>query len=289
MALLNLIISFPTVVFTVLLAVTVLYWLFVLFGALDLDFLGGGDHALEGVAKGALDGAADGALDGAADGAIHGGLHGSDQALDGVAKGAADGAVDGAADAAGEGFLASLVSALKLRSAPITVVLTLFAAFGFLGSSLAVRTITPTGNVGWLLGIPIFFGASVASLLLTSVAIRPLRGIFESKTGAKNSDLIGKVVVISTGQVTERFGQATLADGGAGLTLQVRAEEKAGLKKGDHCVIVDYDPESEGFSVELMPELPGSSRRPRIAAPDAPSHDDATEVAEADRKRETTR
>lgn len=296
MALIHLIISFPTVVFTVLLAVTVLYWLFVLVGALDLDFLGGGDHAIEGVAKGALDGAADGvlhggadsALDGAADAALHGGLHGSDQALEGVAKGAADGAVDGATDAAGEGIFASFIAALHLRRAPITVVLTLFAAFGFLGSSLVVRTLTPTGNVGWLVGLPIFLGASLVSLLLTSLAIRPLGGVFEKKGASKHQDLLGKIVVVSTGTVTPRFGQATFADGGAGLTLQVRAEEGAGLKKGDQCVIVDYDPETEGFSIERMPDLPGSTPRPRIATT-APRMEVEEEPVDADRKRETTR
>jgi hypothetical protein len=292
MALLTLVSSFPTVLFTVLLAVTVLYWIFVLVGALDMDLLGGGDHAIEGVAKGALDGAADAALhgasdaalDGAADAALHGGLHGSDQALDGVAKGAADGAADAAADGAGESVFASFVAALKLRRAPITVVLTLFAAFGFLGSSLVSRSLSPTGSVGFVLGLPIFLGASVVSLLLTSVAIRPLAGVFEKKSASKHQDLIGKIVVVSTGSVTERFGQATFADGGAGLTLQVRAEASAGIKKGDHCVIVDYDPESEGFSVEPMPELPGSSRRPRIAVPLEGGSDEPDETGDGERR-----
>jgi hypothetical protein len=38
---------FPTVVFTIALGIAVVYWLFVVLGALDLDLLGGGHHDLD--------------------------------------------------------------------------------------------------------------------------------------------------------------------------------------------------------------------------------------------------
>ncbi len=49
-------IGFPTVLFTVPFGVALLYWLFVVFGALDFHHADA-DSALEGVAKGAADGA----------------------------------------------------------------------------------------------------------------------------------------------------------------------------------------------------------------------------------------
>ena len=215
-------------------------------------------------ADAALHGATDAALHGATDAALHGG---ADQALDGAGTDAAsDLATDGAADGASEGVFGSFISALNLRKAPVTVVLTLFAAFGFLGSGLAVRTLTSTGSIGWLYGIPIFLVASFVSLLLTSVAIRPLAGVFETKNASKNSELVGKLVVVSTGEVTPTFGQARLHDGGAGLILNVRADLSSGLKKGDQCLIVDYDAETQSFSIEILPGVSGPSHRPRIAA-----------------------
>ena len=51
------ILGFPTVVFTVMLALAVIYWLFVVVGALDIDSFGGADDAVEG-AVGAAKGAA---------------------------------------------------------------------------------------------------------------------------------------------------------------------------------------------------------------------------------------
>jgi hypothetical protein len=71
--------AFPAVIFTVALALALIYWLFVLLGAVDLDLLGGAHgHAapdlggLEGAAKGALEGAAKGALEGAVKGSLEG-------------------------------------------------------------------------------------------------------------------------------------------------------------------------------------------------------------------------
>ena len=287
MNLLVLTLSFPTVMFTVLLALSMLYWVFVLVGAVDL----GGDGALEGAdgalhgGHGALEGA-DGALEGA-DGALEGAdgaLEGADGALDG-AEGAVhgghgvEGAAKGAGDALdiGDSVLASFVSALKLRRAPITVVLSLFAAFGFLLSSLTVRTFFPAG-VGWLIGTPIFLVSALVSLLMTSVAIRPLAPVFETKKASTHRDLIGKLVVVSTGHVTPTFGQATLDDGAAGLTLQVRADESAGLVRGDQCVIIDHDGPSDSFTIEIMPDVMSGRPRVRVTAKAVP----AAELADRD-------
>ncbi len=81
--------TFPTIVFTFGLALALLYWLVVIFGALDLDFL---DSAL---GLDSIDAALDGALesiDGMADGAVEGAAESIDAAIDGAAEGAADAA-----------------------------------------------------------------------------------------------------------------------------------------------------------------------------------------------------
>lgn len=269
MGLVGIVLSFPTVVFTVLLALCLLYWLFVLFGALDLDAFGA--EGAEGAAKGALEGATKGALEGVAKAGIDG--------SDGVDIDGADGVAEGA-----DGFLASLVSALNLRKAPITVVLTLFSVFGWLASTLAIQTIGPAvGLPNLVMGPVILVLASVVGLLASSVAIRPIAPLFSTTNATKNSDLLGKLVVISTGHVSPTFGQATLDDGGAGLTLQVRADKSAGLKKGDRCVIVDWDAKKGGFEVEVLPDTP---RRFRLgaegAAGEAASPEQPPEIPEDD-------
>src|SRR4051812_46032257 len=83
-AFLAVILAFPSVIYTVLLGVVLVYWLFVFIGALHINALG------EGMGDGALEGHADGAIDGHLDGALEGSGH-ADGALEGHADGAADG------------------------------------------------------------------------------------------------------------------------------------------------------------------------------------------------------
>ncbi len=229
--------AFPTVVFTVLLIVSLVYWLFVLVGAVDLD---GSDGAAEGLA-GASKGAAEG-LAGASKGALE------------AKTGALDGHGDADFDVPDAGLLASLVSALRLRSAPLTVVFSLFALFGWLASALFM---TSFGNAlpfpTWLTGIPVFIVAAILSLVLTSFAVRPLAPIFATRHAKTHNDVVGRVVVVSTGNVDEKFGQATFEDGGAGLILQVRAEPKLGLRRGDRCLVVDS--EDGSFRIEKMTDV----------------------------------
>lgn len=245
--------GFPTVIFTVLLGLSLIYWLFVLVGAVDLDG-GGAAEGLEGAAKGALEGAAKGALEGAAKGVLEGGAK---AALEGVADGVD---VPDGADAPEGGVLATLASALRLRDAPVTVILSFFSLFGWLGSSLAMMSLGGLGLPTWLIGLPVLLVVSVLSLILTSFAVRPVAPLFQTRHAKQHTQLVGRVAVVSTGRVDEGFGQANLEDGGAGLIIQVRAAPSLGLAKGDRCLIVDQ--EGGIFRIERMTDLLADSGAP---------------------------
>jgi hypothetical protein len=235
--------SFPCVAYTVLLGVAVVYWLFVMVGAAHIDALG--------------DGAADGALDGV-DGGGHADLGGH---LDGVDGGHADGPdgghADGADGDADSGALSGILASLKLRSAPATVVLSVLVLFAWLFSVLAMQ-----GVAAWLPGggdlvrLLVLVGAPLAALPLTSLAVRPLARVFVANQATKSQDLVGKVATVRTGTVTERFGEALLEDGGAGLVVRVRVDDAgAALKRGDQVVILGYDAERQEFTVAPMDNL----------------------------------
>lgn len=260
------VLSFPSVVYTVLLGAALVYWVFVMVGAARIELLG----------EGAADGAADGALDGAADGAV-----------DGAAKGALDGLGDGAdghghadvgdGDAGGaeghdahvhHGGLAGIIAALKLRSAPATVVLSLLVLFSWLfcvmGMQAALRVL-PEGALVYAKAAA-FLGAPLLALPFTSLAVRPLARIFVPPKAAAKTDLIGKVCTIRTGKVTDRFGEAVLDDGGAGLVVRVRVDTGEALSRGDQAVIVGYDEQSQEFTVAPMEDLLGEEEPPRRRA-----------------------
>lgn len=257
--------AFPTVVYTILLVVVVVYWLFVVLGALDIDMLdigdadgmleGGADGAAEGIADGAFEGAGDaldGAMDGAADGLADGAADALDGAFDGAADGAAEGA-DGALDGAegGAGGLADLMSALKLRSAPMTVVISSIVLTGWALSMLGMYYLgglLPRVALVPLVGLAAF----VVAVPFTSLIIRPLAPVFVGSTGRTRADVVGNTAVVTTGRVDERFGQADCKVGRDHLRIEVRARADKGIGRGQSVLVIDFDVEREAYLVEPL-------------------------------------
>ncbi len=218
MHLLGLALSFPAVIFTVLLGVALLYWLLVIAGAAQVDALG------EGAADAALGDHAGGDLDVGHD------------ALD-VGH--------------GHGALSGLLAALKLRSAPATVVLSSLVLFSWVLTMLGllvVESAVPASLAG-VARASLLVLAPLLALLPTSLVLRPLAPIFAVPRAAAHADLVGRVCTVRTGTVTERFGEATLEDGGAGVVVRVRVATGETLSRGEQAVIVGYDEQRQEFTV----------------------------------------
>lgn len=189
--LLSAILTFPTVLFTILLGVVVLYWAFVLLGTLDVDLLDGGDAEAD---------------------------------VDGEPNG-----------------VAGVLQALGLSGVPLTLSLSLLILASWVLCILAMELIGggPARWPGALAGI----GALVLAVPLTALAVRPLRRFFVTHSAVGNRSLVGKICTITTLRVDERYGQAEVEDGGAGLLVQVRATGANGLKRGDRALLFDYKDE----------------------------------------------
>lgn len=257
--------AFPAVVFTVLLGVSLVYWLFVIVGAAHVNILG------EGAADGAVDAAADAAVDAALDGVAKGALEGATKGmLEGLAEHAhADGGADGDVGEAGEG-VGGVLAALKLRSAPATVVLSILILFSWFLAVAVLQALDSVITAGGLLATVLKLGVllltPIIALFPTSLVVRPLAKVFTPHSATKHEALVGKLCTIRTGTVTERFGEATLEEGGAAVVVRVRVEEteESKLGRGDQAVIVGYDPERQEFTVAPMENLlEDRSRRTR--------------------------
>lgn len=220
--------QFPTVVFTLGLCVALVYWLFVLLGALDIDLLGGADHGdvdLAGAAKGVGD-------------AITGGGKGGAEALKGVELDG-DGIWDG----------------LGLGSVPLTITVSFILLVGWIGSLLVMHYVVPAvPSSGWIppVLLPLML---VAAVLITSVLVRPLAPIFALREGKSNRDYIGHTCTISTGSVDDGFGQATVEDGGTVLVIPVRCDRPGKLARNDKALIIDFDLERQAYVVEPSAEM----------------------------------
>lgn len=238
--------SFPSVVFTVLLGVVLIYWSFVMVGVIHIG------EGSEGALDGHIDGASKGLLEGAVDHVGHGHADVGDFGADGDID-----LPDGDDGGEPHGALAAIMSALHLRSVPATVVFSLIITFAWLVSVVAMQSVTRL--VPALLGAPLSLGVLLASLILalplTSIAARPLAKVFAPKHAPAKADFIGRTCVVRTGTVTSKFGEATLADGGAGLVVRVRVEGEKQLGRGEQALIVDYDAERETYLVEPMRDV----------------------------------
>ncbi|HKO53686.1 MAG TPA: glycine zipper family protein [Polyangiaceae bacterium] len=252
---LSLALSFPSVVYTVLLGVVLVYWLFVVLGAISLGD-GSADGALEGFHSEGAIAAAKGSLEGAAKGALQGHFEGMADAAGDVGD-----VGDGGELADGDGHdgsaVAALIHALHLRSVPATVILSLIVTFSWLVSTVGMQLVSrgmPAAShalLAWLL----LAGSPVLALPLTSLSARPLAKLFRHRPGTSHADLIGKTCVVRTGTVTSTFGEASLEDGGAGLVLRVRVDRELPVKRGDQMLIVEWDRERESFLVEPLNEI----------------------------------
>ena len=86
--------------------------------------------------------------------------------------------------------------------------------------------------------------------LITAKALtQPLRGKFDPVEPTKPQDLIGRTCAITTTEVTETFGQARHEMDAAPLLLNVRSTDTS-LTKGDLAVIVGFDSGQQTYSVE---------------------------------------
>lgn len=258
--------SFPTAAFSALLSLVVVYWLFVILGAVDVDLFG-----LDGAAEGAADGAAEGFAEGIAEGAVEGLAEGAAEgAAEGIAEGLAEGAAEGLAEGAAEsgaesaaeategasGTIAAILSVLKLRKAPITVILSCLILYQwallFFGT-LYLKSLVPLPAL--VFNIALFVVASTISLFATSLTVRPLAPLFVTHRHLAEETIIGHECIVRTGRVTDKFGEANFITNHSDLLLSIRCDRKNDLKRGSRALIVGYDPSQDVYHVEPLEEL----------------------------------
>ncbi len=207
---------FPSVVFTIALGIALVYWLFVLIGALDLDLLGGGHGDID--------------VGGGHD--IGGGGHD----------------VDGDADLDGAGVWASL----GLGVVPLTISLSVIIIVAWCASLLSMAYIVPD-SATWLRYL-LFPAVLLVAFPIAGLLVRPLAPIFKIKEGKFNADYVGSQCTVTTATVDNAFGFANIEDGHSLVQISVRCD-KTGLRTGDMALIIEFDPAKRTFIVEPLADV----------------------------------
>jgi len=260
--------AFPTVILTILLGIVLVYWLFVILGALDLDLfsgdadIGGGDGI--GIPKGIDIGGADGIgipkggidIGGAEGVGIPKGVEIGVPKGVGIPKGGADFDVDmgDGSHMAKSGGLVNLLRPLGLSRVPLTISLTFVILSAWTFCLLIIHYLTqawPDGSP-WVIGAIGFVGSLVLSIPMTSLLITPLGPMFHTEPGKTRADYLGSVCEITTGHVDGGFGQAKIEDGGNVLVIPVRCDSGKQFKRYGKALVIDYDDDRNAYLVEPM-------------------------------------
>ena len=264
----------PTGIFTILLAFLSLYWGFVFIGVADMDLFDGAD-GLEGAIDGGIEGvsetvaevaaeaAAEAMAEAAAEAAAEVAMEAASEAvaeagMEALAEGSAEAAAESALEAGSEAYdgtlseSVGLLSALKLRSVPITVSASLIVLISWTVSYFLVGTMASMLPFGGILNAAVvFFFALLSGTLATSVMVRPFDGAFETNQGESEIDLIGSIGVVSTSRVTERFGEIKIKSrNGTPLIMMARCDHDNDLKSGDEVLVISVDKERNALIVE---------------------------------------
>ncbi len=237
---LQIILGFPTVAFTALMGVIILYWLTVIAGVVDLDLFD-------------LDADIDADIDLDLDVDV-------DVVVEVDVDADVDIVADADVDAGGVSGVVSVLDALGLIGVPLTISITLFTFFNWCTTFLASYALgAGQAPLSGLLQAGVLGGSLVTSLVLTSFAVRPLRPLFQSKAGARAANaLIGHTVKVISGSVTASQGRAEMQLEGSTVNLSIRCEVPDNpLGRGDEALIIGYNAEQHTYSVEPLSAMLG--------------------------------
>ena len=159
---------------------------------------------------------------------------------------------DGDMDGDSLDALAGLLMKLGLNGVPLTLVVTFISLYGFIAVSVPSMflEVFMVGNITKLvIGTPLLIAVTYVAIKLTSISIIPLRKFFKKMEVYTEKKLIGQACTVRTSKVTEKFGEATFNDGGAGLILKIRAPEERGFKNGDTVILLEYLEHEDAYRV----------------------------------------
>lgn len=202
--------SFPTIIFTFVLSLVLLYWLVAVLGLIEIDVLDFDIPDADGMGGNSDSGMTNAnALAGVM---LRFGLHGVPVTV--------------------------ILSLISLFGWLICYYLVHF-----------LMGIVPQGFLSFIVGIPVFIASLYLSVLITAGIIKPLRPLFKKTSQETIKRVLGQTAIVRTSRVDNGFGEAVLEDGGAGLLLKVRSIGDVTFEKGDRVALLEYDKEKNTYRV----------------------------------------
>lgn len=211
--------SFPTVLYTVVLGVAVLYWLCAAFGLLELEVL---DAHLPDV-----------------DGQLH--SHAEHTFAETFAGILLRLGLNGVPVTIVITFIAIIGWLISYYLSYFELVL-----FGY-------------GWVRFVVGIPILMFSLYLAVIITAQLIKPLRKLFAKTEQFVEKKIVGQVAIVRSSKVNANVGEVAFDDGGAGLILHARSFGEQSFARGDRVVLLEYIAEQHFYRVISEAEFLGKT------------------------------
>ncbi len=205
-------ISLPNIIPTALLGLVLLYWITVVLGALDFDFL---DFDLDTEIEGELEVSAD-------------------------AGGEGDVSIS---------WLNSILVFFNIGRVPFMLFLSTLALPLWV---LSVMTNYYLGIESFLGGLLVFVPVFFVSLFIAKFLTFPFVKLFQhmEKEDGESNSAVGKICVVSTLITDKKIGQAQVATSGSPILLNVVTGSGHQLKSGDTALVIEFLKERNLYLVE---------------------------------------
>lgn len=239
---LEIVTSFPTVVYTVLLLVVMAHWLLSALGILEIDTIDGlmpdgfGGHHVGGHDFG-----------GHAIGHHHIGGHD----LGGHSVGGHGHAIDAHHGHHHEGE-SGLLMKFGLHGVPIMVIFTIIAIVGWSFCFFVDQYLLRAFELGALAlpaDIATLIGGLIVSIPVARIVLAPVRRLMRRLAPATQRPMLGRYGVVRSPEITGNTGTVEVDDGGAGLILQARVDGDARFVRGDRVVLIQYLEDQNAYRV----------------------------------------
>lgn len=167
-----------------------------------------------------------------------------------------------------------LLEFLRVGQVPITIIGSIFVFLGWSVCLLAGTYIQPLvpGWSWWLFGTVALVVALVVAVIGTGWAVAPLAKLFSLDNQPKADDLIGKMVEVTSTEVTARYGTARHdRQTGEDLILNVGCDPIHVFRRGDQAVVLDYDRASGIYRIAPLPHTKPGFLGETASEPDQPA------------------
>lgn len=148
---------------------------------------------------------------------------------------------------------AGMLARLGLSGVPLMLVLTVLAFTGWVLTYfvhlLLLRHLPDALRL--IAGIGTAVVALLPGIFLTSLLLRPVAKLINRLRPPEPPTLLGRAGTVISPYVDAENGRAEIADGGAGLILQVRTQPGLRLSRGDRIVLIEHVPVANSYVVIL--------------------------------------